>query len=199
VKKFGDVVEFVRNGVPVKALVVQSNIQKDGENLTVAYLDPAMASNSMAGILVDKAIAKAFVTPLTEGKSYGWRDLPEAAEAPKTSGDEFSDKIMPHLIELSKTVSEIDPTMEVSPDGTLISAKALLENYIAAKQVLAAYDAKVDALEKELAAEKDKPTVADMDAHAAEEQVKEATSAPEQLDEVQGEVQPGDPESPHAI
>lgn len=80
--QYGDVVTMVRpdqkGGLQkTNALVVQSQKVADGEHLTVVYLDPNQASASMAGAAVDKAITKAFVTPLTEGKQYGWEE-PEA-------------------------------------------------------------------------------------------------------------------------
>ena len=48
------------------------------------------------------------------------------AAAPKTSGDVFSDSVFQPLLSLSKTVSAFDPKLEVSPSGTLVSAKLLL-------------------------------------------------------------------------
>ena len=85
--KFGDVVLY-QMGVPektVNALVVQSNPQPDGEHLVAVFLDPAVASSSMSGMLVDKAVARAFPVPLKEGVAYGWKDLPDAeAMAPDT-------------------------------------------------------------------------------------------------------------------
>ena len=162
--KYGDKALY-QIGAPektVNALVVQSNPQPDGEHLTLVYLDPAVGSASMSGMLVDKAIARAFATPLVEGKAYGWKDLPDAyaelnaqvsqltsdnsglraiveklraentslieAEAPKSPSDEMLDHLMPHLTDLSMTVAKIAPHMEISPDGTLISAKTLLES-----------------------------------------------------------------------
>ena len=73
--KFGEVVTYQMGKVSVNALVVQSNPQPDGEHLTLVYLDPAVASSSMSGMLVDKAIARAFAPPLGNGRSYGWKEL----------------------------------------------------------------------------------------------------------------------------
>ena len=88
-KKFGDVVQYQMGKQTVNALVVQSNPQKDGEHLLVVYLDPSVASNSMAGSLVDKAIAKAFPAPLAGDLQYGWKELepsePNPTTAPATS------------------------------------------------------------------------------------------------------------------
>jgi hypothetical protein len=74
---FGDVVLYQRGKDSVNALVVQSHTQADGEHMMVAYLDPAMASPLLSGTNVEKAIATAFVSPLTEGKTFGWKELPE--------------------------------------------------------------------------------------------------------------------------
>ena len=87
--KFGEVVTYQMGKVSVNALVVQSNPQPDGEHLTLVYVDPAVASSSMSGMLVDKAIARAFAPPLGNGRSYGWKDtLGEPAEAPKSPSDD---------------------------------------------------------------------------------------------------------------
>lgn len=205
--KFGDSVTYQMGDVQVNALVVQSNPQPDGEHLVVVYLDPRLASNSMAGSLVDKSVAKAFASPLSEGKTYGWKELAvaEPASAPESPSDVFLDNLMPHLLELSKTVAEIAPCMEISPDGTLISANTLLKSM--STQVPAPVQPKNPAMmEDVLAAQKAGsskqlimegiPSAADLDADANEKKAKEATVS---VDEAQGEVQPGDPESPHAI
>lgn len=141
--KFGDVVLY-QMGVPektVNALVVQSNPQPDGEHLIVVFLDPVVASSSMSGMLVDKAIARAFPAPLKEGVAYGWKDLPTSGSmAPDTvyldplryqallGSEKTLDGLFEPLTELSMTVAKIAPHMEISPDGTLISAKTLLES-----------------------------------------------------------------------
>ena len=85
--KYNDVVLFVRGKDTVPALVVQSNPQPDGEHLTVVFLDPAAESNSMSGMAVDKAIQRAFVSPLADGRTYGWKDLPAPAPAQPSAAD----------------------------------------------------------------------------------------------------------------
>jgi hypothetical protein len=66
----------------LNALVVQSVVQPGGmESLTLVYLDPAASSPLLSGMNVQKAIATAFVVPLTEGKTYGWKELPETNES----------------------------------------------------------------------------------------------------------------------
>ncbi|MGA8727382.1 MAG: hypothetical protein WB608_01420 [Terracidiphilus sp.] len=160
-KKFGDVVCLGRNNVELNALVVQSHGAGDNEQLTVVFLDPSVASGSMGGMMVDKAISRAFATPLKEGLAYGWKELPEPepAEAPRSQSDEFVDNLMPHLIELSHTVAQIAPDMEISPDGTLKSANTLLTEILLKKPEPA-------------------PSAADLDAHAEEQKAAEATSKP---------------------
>jgi len=79
-KQFSDVVSYVRNGVELNALVVQSSSQSDGEHLTLVYLDPAFASGLMGSSAVDSAVAKAFALPLqAEGKN-GWKEVTADAE-----------------------------------------------------------------------------------------------------------------------
>ena len=150
-KKYGQVVLLALNDVLVNALVVQSVEQADGEHLVVFYLDPAHEATAMGGQSVDAAIKKDFVTPLTDGKKFGWKDLPEpvlptasepseeAAEqvvvqaGAMTFDEEFVVSIMPHLVELSKTVAIIAPGMEISPQGTIISANTLLQEILLRK------------------------------------------------------------------
>jgi hypothetical protein len=158
--RFGDVVVYQMGKVSVNSLVVQSNPQPDGEHLVVVYLDPALASNSMAGSLVDKAIAKAFPGPLAGSLAYGWKDtVGEPAAAPKSQSDELLDRLLPLLIELSRTVAKIAPGTEISPDGTLISANTLLNEILLKKPEPAPAQ----------------PSAADLDAAAEEQKAKEAT------------------------
>lgn len=91
-KKFGDVVIYVRGEESVAALVLQSRIIAEShpdklspgdvdepemvEHLTLKYLDPAYASTAMSGGDMDKAVATAFdAVPLTEGKTNGWKSV----------------------------------------------------------------------------------------------------------------------------
>lgn len=76
--KFGDVVVYQRGADAVNALVVQSVPQPVGEILTLLYLKPEASSPLLSGSNVEKAIATAFVSPLTEGKTFGWKELPES-------------------------------------------------------------------------------------------------------------------------
>jgi hypothetical protein len=72
--KFGDSVIFVRNGVEINALVVQSAQQADGEHLTLVYLDPIKNVGFLSGSQVQGSIATAFsVVPLVEGSKNGWQ------------------------------------------------------------------------------------------------------------------------------
>lgn len=78
--EFGDVVIYVKAGVETNALVVQSQQQPDGEHLQVVYLNPDLASSQLGLSQVEKAIVYVFATPLTEGKTYGWKDSDLAAD-----------------------------------------------------------------------------------------------------------------------
>jgi hypothetical protein len=88
-KQFGDPVVLKRDQHTVNALVVQSTIQPDGEHLTVVYLDPTKKSPFLSGAAVDNAIKRDFVTPLAEGKVYGWRD-PELGEDAKSAIEQLA-------------------------------------------------------------------------------------------------------------
>lgn len=85
-KKYGDVVQYQMGKVTVNALVIQSNPQPDGEHLVVLFLDPAVASNSMGGSLIDKAIAKAFPPPLSGDLAYGWKEVEFPRPVPHVPG-----------------------------------------------------------------------------------------------------------------
>jgi hypothetical protein len=79
-KKYGDVVEYVKGGEALNALVAQSNLQPDGEHLTVLYLDPAFSSPLISGANLQRAIATAFVTPLKDGGLNGWKPVETLTE-----------------------------------------------------------------------------------------------------------------------
>lgn len=84
-KKYGEVVTLVRGDVTVNALVVQSVQQQGEEHLTVVYLDPSKSSPLLSGQNVDSAIQRDFAVPLTEGKTFGWKDLQPAEESESSS------------------------------------------------------------------------------------------------------------------
>jgi hypothetical protein len=138
-KKYGDVVVMVLGDQIANALVVQSVPQADGEHLVVFYLDPAHEATAMGGQSVDAAIKKDFVTPLTEGKKFGWKDLPESVLPTGYGPEEVDGKHGPLLVDfddlfaLSNTVGTIAPNMEISPSGTIISANTLLQEILLRK------------------------------------------------------------------
>ena len=103
-KQYNDVVTFVRPDLSkpgavqkINALVVQSVKAADGEHLTIVYLDPSQASPLLAGAAVDKAIQRAFVTPIDvevpEGhgaKQYGWEE-PETKDPDQALQQQLSE------------------------------------------------------------------------------------------------------------
>ena len=123
-KTFGSIVLLVRGLVTVNALVVQSVMQGTEEHLTLVSLDPAKASPFLSGMNVDAAIRRDFVTPLTEGKTFGWKDLP--------------DPVLPTGGEPSEGTSEAGPA----------DFNAALQQ---ATRIINHQDDKIDTLEKELA------------------------------------------------
>ena len=131
---FNDSVVYVRNGKPIPAIVLSSLQSDRGELLTVLYAQPEIGPTLLAqGTTRGIAQVQQAVAPFVEGNVFGWTDgypqteIGEPVERPKTPGDVFSEAIMPHLIELSKTVATIAPKMEISPTGTIISANTLLQ------------------------------------------------------------------------
>lgn len=174
--RFGDVVLYQLGDTTVNALVVQSNPQPDGEHLVLLYLDPKLASNSMAGSLVDKAAAKAFATPLTQGKAYGWKELPEA-EPQFIYAD--AEKVLLSMLDSHEDLFIAGGAEEFRKSVELLSSQDAQSTYTKGQIMFEGI-----------------PSEADLDADAAEKKAKKATAL---IDEAQGEVQPGAPESPHAI
>jgi len=69
--KYNDVVVFVRNGVAVNALVVESQIVMGEEHLHLSYLDPERAGHP--GMKFKEEFS---VPPLTLGAAVGWYQRP---------------------------------------------------------------------------------------------------------------------------
>jgi len=121
-KQFNDSIIYVRNGKPLPAIVLASQATAEGELLTLLYADPVNGPQLLAqGTTRGIAQVQQAVAPFKEGNVFGWHD--DIVDLK----DIFSDAIMPHLIELSKTVATIAPQMEISPTGTIISANTLLQ------------------------------------------------------------------------
>lgn len=74
-KQYGQVVTLVRNGVPLNALVAQSNAQPDGEHLTVLFLDPMFDSPIIGGSALQRAVSTAFAVPFKDGQANGWEPV----------------------------------------------------------------------------------------------------------------------------
>lgn len=91
-KQHRDFVTYVRNGVAINALVAfshdiytpatQTEPAVTVEHLTLVYLDPAAASNSIpTGDQLRGSIKTEFsVPPLADGLVNGWKDVPYADE-----------------------------------------------------------------------------------------------------------------------
>jgi len=158
-KKYGQVVLLALNDVLVNALVVQSVEQADGEHLVVFYLDPAHEATAMGGQSVDAAIKKDFVTPLTDGKKFGWKDLPEPMPPQEPTSDEPS----PNL----KAAAAI-----IEQQGLLIKTH---------REKIAELESELAAVKAELATTTegiDKQLQGIADATAAKEAAPEATADP---------------------
>ena len=138
--KFGDVVSYVMGDETVNALVVQAVQQPDGVHCTVVYLDPSKASPLLSGQNVDAAIQRAFVVPLTEGKAFGWKDLPlidvgktykaeialAALDAPnplQAELDAAKQELEAVKAELAKTTEGIDKQLQAIADENAVKPK----------------------------------------------------------------------------
>ena len=77
-KRFNDLVTFVRNGVAVPALVVNSQLQADGrEFLSVLYADPSSGPTLViSGQTRKVGSVELSVPPITVGAGFGWFNLP---------------------------------------------------------------------------------------------------------------------------
>ena len=162
--KYNDIVTLVRGEVETPALVVQSSQQADGEHLQVVSLDPAKASPLLSGQNVDAAIRKDYVTPLENGKTFGWKErpaLPTGGEPSEETGEQKDLRLEEgNVARLETTVSEQAAEIE-SLHSKIKEMEAILNQ--------------------------------------APEPAPPQPNAAEQRDAAQGEVEPGDPESPHAI
>lgn len=212
-KKYNDIVTLVNGKTEVPALVVQSVPQQDGEHLTVVYLDPSKESPLLSGMNVDAAIQRAFVTPLADGKTFGWKELPipdtvDPAAAgitgenigkttePTLTDDEVYEEVQADFIKTQQIVppagSTVEQVFKAAGRLAMVAVNTMQEKADECESL----HSKLTEVEKELA-ETTEGIDKKLQALADENAVKK--SAPEELDEAQGEIQPGDPESPHAI
>ena len=79
-QRFNSTVTFVRNGVAIPALVVNSQLQADGrEFLSLLYADPFSGPQLViAGASRKVGDVALSVPPLSAGAGFGWFDLPVA-------------------------------------------------------------------------------------------------------------------------
>jgi hypothetical protein len=115
-KKYGDVVVYLRNGVEINALVALAREMEGKEHLTLVYLDPAMQSSALTVNQLERGVAKAFdVVPLIEGALHGWKPvetdanaLAEWEEARKATVDtkEATDDLVKRIAELEGDLAE---------------------------------------------------------------------------------------------
>lgn len=108
-KKYGDAVTYIRNGVKLAALVIQSNPTIKGEELVLSYLDPAAG----AGVIRDmsKVVARTFaVPPYKDGNAQGWQES-DGAEAglmaALKSGEQMIFNQKDRITDLEKTVDDL--------------------------------------------------------------------------------------------
>ena len=107
--------------------------------------------------------------------------------APKNQNDVIVEEMLPHLIELGKTVAEIDDILDISMTGTLISAAQLLRGLTARVADLTVLAESQQAIlnqkpteappqpDNKSYADNGKPSAADLDAVAGEQKMAELT------------------------
>jgi hypothetical protein len=168
-KRFNDLVIFVRNGVAVPALVVQSQLQPDGrEFLSVLYADPTSGPTLvLSGATRKVGSVQLGAPPLSVGGNFGWKDL----------------EIHPGDQKI------IDKHAAALKAGEPVSVLPYEADDLPGVHGLPIQAAETDA---------DKAARLANLAHQ-EPAIMPVPTAPEQLDEAQGPVEPGAPESPHAI
>jgi len=170
---FNDSVVYVRNGKPIPAIVLSSLMSDRGELLTVLYAQPEIGPTLLAqGTTRGIAQVQQALAPFKDGNTFGWKDeIVETAEAPKTPADEMVGQLQVQLAGVSTAAFGVKTEVAKQGDyGWSVPYQDVLD-----------LREKYDALQVKL------------------ESWKETVTAPEQLDEAQGPVTPGDPESPHAI
>jgi hypothetical protein len=79
---FGSVVTYVRNGVEMNALVLNSRVMGEEEHLSVAYPNMEVKGQMLTSAMVAKAMQTAFdVKPLADGGINGWKPAPSYEDA----------------------------------------------------------------------------------------------------------------------
>jgi hypothetical protein len=188
-KPFNSLVVFVRNGVAVPALVVNSQLQADGrEFLSLLYADhltgPQLVLTGATRKVGNVALS---VPPLSAGGGFGWFDLPVA--------DAHAALLTDHANVQEWNRNPNTPNMPVPAIDPALVGNPGLHVPVAERQALES-DSDHDARLKNLAFQHPPTLVVPKDVFDKEKA--EAAGAPEQFDAVQGPVQPGDPYSPHA-
>lgn len=202
-KPFNSLVVFVRNGVATPAFVVKSQLQADGrEFLSLLYADPITGPQLvLAGATRKVGDVALSVPPLSVGANFGWEDV-EAADLRA-----WKAKPKPTIEELEAILnSEGEFPIKINPDGSISAVAPFKEgNTFGWKDTevetvtlanlppsIAIYVKKLEDELAETTEGRDKALQEMADAGAVKR------TAPEQLDEAQGAVEPGAPESPHA-
>ncbi len=188
-RNFNDVVILSKNGVLLPAIVVKSQLQGDGrEFLALLYADPATGPGLvLAGSTRKVGSIQLGVPPLSKGQQYGWLDLVvdesvlQAHSAAVIAGKEvptvdFDEDDLPGVHGLPQQADESDEDKAARLANVAHQTPPVAEP----GKVL---EPPVDAVVT------DNPPIVG----------EGVRSAPEQLDDVQGPVEPGDSDSPHAL
>ena len=106
-KTFNDVVTYVRNGVELPAIVVESREVAGEDRLQLVYLDP---ENGKQLLNTHGTISRAYaVPPLKDGAKNGWKDHDSAVHLPSQADlDAHADEQRAK----EATTAEIEPIRE---------------------------------------------------------------------------------------
>ena len=128
--KYNDVVVFVRNGVAVNALVVESQIVMGEEHLHLSYLDPERAGHP--GMKFKEEFS---VPPLTLGAAVGWYQRPVGLGEMLATIAHDNAELTP---DDAKTLTELSGSGGLAASASVIPSAADLDAVAAEQQAASA-------------------------------------------------------------
>jgi hypothetical protein len=142
--KFNDSVIYIRNGHPIPAIVLKSQVTPDGELLTLLYAAPALGPQLLAqGTTRGIAQVQPAVAPFVKGNLFGWKEWGEVEPVDPLTGEEAvkaADEVFgpvepgapesPHALtekQFNDTVGSLEESgVTLPPQETIDAAKSIL-------------------------------------------------------------------------
>lgn len=184
--QFNDVVLLVKSGVKVPALVLRSSVQPDGEYLALLYADPVSGPAAVGAGQYSSIGKVAFnVRPEREGSVNHWETLPASIPIVFSQDPATVPVPVPELSEeeIKKTIDEVlppAPPEQPTPTEEEKAAHPELNPEVAAPSADDLPPAPEIKAENTVfvpgSTDHVTPSAADLDAVAAEQQAKEATT-----------------------